>query len=230
MKVTGRRYGDARKARMFYPTLNRWLRELEPKLATAASAGVDSQTLFVLCSKYLPVCAKSGKYEPEPATTTAQNPSNVEPHHRLVSRDPKAVVLFVAYPISHHLYGASYLGNSFVSISCVTCLCSPRQRVVERVKRDGGGDALDTELPDIVVRVKPKAYLFHGMANDGPIVRHVEVFVCVQAPYEALVAKERQARQRQTLLPDPSLVRHATIEAVPPVVTARRHIHGGTAE
>lgn len=68
------------------------------------------------------------------------------------------------------------------------------------------------------------------MANDGPIVRHVRVFLCVQPQYEALVAKERQARQRQTLLPDPSLVGHAAIEAVPPVVTARRHAHGGAGE
>lgn len=103
MKFAGRRYGDAYKARMFCPTLNRWLRELEAKLATAASAAVHNQTSLELCSTYLPACAKSGKYKPEPATATVQNASNVEPHHRLVSPDPKAVVPFVAYPISYQL-------------------------------------------------------------------------------------------------------------------------------
>lgn len=64
------------------------------------------------------------------------------------------------------------------SCCCCYCFCvaperhSPRQRVVERVERDGRGDALDAEPPDIIVREEAEADLLHSMPNHGPVVRH----------------------------------------------------------
>lgn len=64
---------------------------------------------------------------------------------------------------------------------CVCCcnllslqikLNSPRQRVVQRVERDGRRDALHAEPPDVVVGEEAEADLLHRMADDGPVVRH----------------------------------------------------------
>lgn len=49
---------------------------------------------------------------------------------------------------------------------------SPRQRVVERVERDGRRDALHAEPPDVIVREEAEADLLHRMADHGPVVRH----------------------------------------------------------
>lgn len=49
---------------------------------------------------------------------------------------------------------------------------SPGQWIVERVERDGRCDALDTELPDLVVREEAEPDLLHRMADHSSIVRH----------------------------------------------------------
>lgn len=49
---------------------------------------------------------------------------------------------------------------------------SPWQGVVQRVERDRRGDALDTELADVLIRKKAEPDLLHSMADHRPIVRH----------------------------------------------------------
>lgn len=53
---------------------------------------------------------------------------------------------------------------------------SPGERIVESVERDGRGDPLDAELPDVVVGEEAEADLVHRMANHGPVMRHVELW------------------------------------------------------
>lgn len=44
--------------------------------------------------------------------------------------------------------------------------------MVHRVERDRRRDALDAELPDLIVREEAEADLFHGVANHRPVVGH----------------------------------------------------------
>lgn len=56
-------------------------------------------------------------------------------------------------------------------VSCIHARL-PWQRVVERVERDGRGDALDAELADILIREKAEPDLLHSMPNHRPVVGH----------------------------------------------------------
>lgn len=57
----------------------------------------------------------------------------------------------------------------------------PRQRIVERVERDGRCDPLHAESFDFVFCEETKTDLLHGMSDDGAVVRHVGLNSCSTA-------------------------------------------------
>lgn len=60
---------------------------------------------------------------------------------------------------------------------------SPRKRVVHRIERNRRRDALDTELPDLIVGKEAEADLLHGMADHRPVVRHDKRRGCCSFPF-----------------------------------------------